>query len=52
MDQLKNFEKEYWIIIAEVSKLNPSFYVRKWSDVSQDISNQYPNVMNIWKMSK
>jgi len=35
-------EFETWIIIGEVSKCYPSFHVKKWEDISTDISCAFP----------
>jgi hypothetical protein len=45
-------ELDYWIIIGEISRPSPVFHVKKWADVSKDISCGYPYHMNIRKVEE
>lgn len=42
-------ELDTWIIIGEVSKCYPVFHVKKWEDISTDISCAFPKYFNIRK---
>ena len=42
-------EFDTWIIIGEISKMHPSFHIKKWQDIVTDISCAFPEFYNIRK---
>lgn len=48
--QSKNLES--WILIGETAKNYPCFHIRKWAEISKDISLDGPNYYNIREPQK
>jgi len=51
-EEIPETELDHWLIIGEPSKVYPMFHVKKWSEISMDISNQYPDYYNMRKPEK
>ena len=43
------YESSPWIIIGEISKMNPVFHVKPWNLIYTDIDCAFPRFFNIRK---
>ena len=47
LDRIKEEDTELWIICSSTGRKEPSFQIKRWKHIEEDLSAEYPQFLDV-----